>query len=159
MTQDKLQAYIAAVLLAAFACDALAPAIAQGLLERFWTDLEARPGGPMSFRFILQPAMAILAALHDGIWDARLGRSPYFWTVLHDPARRGPRLKEGLRSTARILALGLVMDAIYQYRVLGTFYPDEALVTVLVLAFLPYMLLRGPVDRIARRYVGARSKD
>ena len=35
----------------------------------------------MTFRFILQPVMAAVAALHDGIKDARLGRSPYFWTV------------------------------------------------------------------------------
>ncbi len=41
----------------------------------------------MTFRFILQPVMAAIAALHDGIKDARLGRSPYFWTVAA-PARR-----------------------------------------------------------------------
>ena len=52
--------------------------------HRIWTDLLARPGGPMTFRFILQPAMAAVAALYDGIKDARLGRSPYFWTIMHD---------------------------------------------------------------------------
>ena len=36
----------------------------------------------MTFRFILQPIMATIAALYDGIKDARTGRSPYLWTIL-----------------------------------------------------------------------------
>ena len=42
------------------------------------------------------------------------------------------------------------MDAIYQFMVLGRFYLGEVLVTAFVLAVLPYLLIRGPVDRIAR---------
>jgi hypothetical protein len=42
------------------------------------------------------------------------------------------------------------MDAIYQWRVLGTFYPGEAVVITLILAVLPYVILRGPINRIAR---------
>jgi lauroyl/myristoyl acyltransferase len=42
------------------------------------------------------------------------------------------------------------MDLIYQVIVLRWFYPLEALIVALVLAFLPYILLRGPVNRIAR---------
>lgn len=120
------------------------------VLSRQWHDLLARPGGPMSFRFALQPAMAILFAIRDGIKDARTGRSPYFWTVLHIPEKRGPRLREGLHATVRIIFLGLVMDAIYQFIVLRKFYPVEAIVVALTLAFVPYFLVRGPVDRIAR---------
>jgi hypothetical protein len=43
------------------------------------------------------------------------------------------------------------MDAIYQYMVLRRFYLGEALVTAFVLAILPYILIRGPVDRIMQR--------
>jgi hypothetical protein len=43
-----------------------------------------------------------------------------------------------------------VMDVIYQYIVLRTFYPVEALIVVLVLAFLPYLIARGLVNRIVR---------
>jgi hypothetical protein len=122
------------------------------VLKRQWQDFTGRPGGPMSFRFILQPAMAIIAAVYDGINDARLGRSPYFWTVLTSPEKRAERLREGLVSTARIILLGLGMDAIYQLKVFGTFYPGEAVIIALVLAFVPYLLLRGPVARIARHW-------
>ncbi len=122
-------------------------------LQRMWHDLTGRAGGPMSFRFILQPIMATLAAVGDGINDARLGRSPYFWTVLSDRAKCTARLREGLVSTARIILLGLGMDAIYQYKVFGTFYPVEALIIALVLAFVPYVLMRGPVERLASRWL------
>jgi hypothetical protein len=118
--------------------------------HRIWRDILDRPGGPMTFRFILQPCMAAVAALHDGLQDARLGRTPYFWTVLHDPAVRGDRLREGLFSTARIILLGLGMDAIYQYRFLNTFFPGESVLIALLLAFVPYVVLRGPIARIAR---------
>ncbi len=119
-------------------------------LQRQWEHLSGRAGGPMTFRFILQPTMAAVAALHDGVKDARLGRSPYFWTVLTQPEKRSERISEGLNATARIILLGIGMDLIYQLKVFGTFYPMEALLIALMLAFVPYLLLRGPVARIAR---------
>jgi hypothetical protein len=125
--------------------------------QRIWTDILDRPGGPMTFRFILQPAMAFIAALHDGIKDARTGRAPYFWTVLTDPNERGGRLREGVISTGRIILLGLGMDALYQYTVLKTFYPGEMVIVAILLAFVPYLLLRGPIERIARRWLARNS--
>jgi hypothetical protein len=59
-------------------------------------------------------------------------------------------LREGLNATARIILLGLVMDVIYQLIVLKTFYPNEALVIALLLAFVPYLIIRGLVFRVAR---------
>jgi hypothetical protein len=127
--------------------------VSSEVLDRFWRDLTARPGGPMTFRFILQPIMAAIAALHDGLKDARSGRAPYFWTILHEPKERAARLSEGVIATARIILLGLIMDAIYQYKVLDTFYPGEAVLVALLLAFLPYMILRGPIARVASRRI------
>jgi len=123
--------------------------------QRMWGDLLDRPGGPMTFRFFLQPIMAIIAAVIDGLKDARTGRSPYFWTVLTNPDKRAKRLNEGLVSTARIILLGLIMDTIYQITVLKTFYPAEAANITIILAFIPYLLIRGPVARIARHWVHA----
>jgi hypothetical protein len=104
----------------------------------------------MRFRFFLQPLMAAIAAIHDGREDARAGRSPYFMTVLRNPQERVGRLREGLNATARIILLGLAMDVIYQLLVLKTFYPNEALVIALLLAFVPYLIIRGLVFRVAR---------
>ena len=118
--------------------------------RRFWHDLVERPDEPMRFRFILQPLMAAIAAIRDGREDARSGRSPYLMTVLRNPQERVGRLREGLNATARIILLGMAMDVIYQLLVFKTFYPDQALVVALVLAFVPYVIIRGLVLRVAR---------
>jgi hypothetical protein len=133
--------------------------VSSEVFERQWQDFTGRPGGPMSFRFVLQPMMAIIAAVHDGVNDARLGRSPYFWTVLTNAQKRAVRLREGVVSTARIILLGLIMDSFYQWKVLGTFYPGEAVIIALVLAFLPYLLIRGPVARVASRWFEHKSRE
>jgi hypothetical protein len=52
-----------------------------------------------------------------------------------------------------------VMDVIYQLIVLKTFYPNEALVIALLLAFVPYLIIRGLVLRVARsRIRGSRDE-
>jgi hypothetical protein len=81
---------------------------------------------------------------------ARTGRLPYLWTHVTNEADRGARLHEGLISTARIILLGLVMDSVYQFMMLKMFYPAESVIVALALAFLPYVLLRGPISRTAR---------
>ena len=131
--------------------------ITVGTLARIWHDLVERPDGPMAFRCVLQPVMAVIAAVHDGLKDARGGNRPFVETVLRDPAKRAARIREGLNATARILLLGLVMDGIYQALVLHRFYPSEAVIVALLLALLPYVILRGLVTRAARRRLAARS--
>jgi hypothetical protein len=123
----------------------------QEILTRFWDQLIAQPSGPLAFRLILQPVMATTLAILDGLKDARVGRPPYSWTILSDSSQRAGYLREGLKRLSRVIVFALVMDAIYQFMVLGRFYLGEALVTAFVLAVLPYLLVRGPVDRIARR--------
>lgn len=127
--------------------------LSSDVLDRIWRNIIARPGGPMTFRFVLQPAMAILAATRDGVADARLERTPYLSAILRGVEGRGGRLWEGIVSTARILILGVVMDIVYQLVFLEGFYPAEAAVIAVLLAFVPYALLRGPIGRLARRWV------
>ena len=75
------------VLLARLVLGLLAGFVAGGFLwygfseevrTRMWQNLFERPGGPMVFRFFLQPTMAAIAAWRDGIHDARTGRTPLF---------------------------------------------------------------------------------
>jgi hypothetical protein len=125
----------------------------QEILTRFWDQLIAQPSGPLAFRLILQPIMATILAILDGVKDARTGRPPFLRTILSDPSQRAAYIREGLKRVSRVIVFAFVMDAIYQAMVLHRFYLGEALVTVFVLAVLPYLLIRGPVDRIARRRV------
>jgi hypothetical protein len=120
-------------------------------LLRFFTNLGNRVGGPMTFRIILQPTMAILLAIRAGMKDAREGRPPYFWTILTDPAQRPVLIREGWKSVARVFVLAVIMEVIYQWIVLRWFYPGEALTIAVLLAVVPYLLLRGPINRLVRR--------
>ena len=122
-------------------------------LARLWQNTLDRPSGRFDFRFILQPLMAAFAAFRDGIADARSGRAPFLWTVVTDPAQRRGRLTEAVLATARIVLLGLAIDTAYQLYTFDSFHPAEAVLIALLLAFLPYLLLRGLVTRIWRRWV------
>jgi hypothetical protein len=122
---------------------------------RIWQNLIDRPSRQMSFRFAVQPAIASFFAVRHGLADARSGRSPYFWTILWDRKERVARLREGLNATARILLIALVFDAVYQAIELQIFYPAEAPIVALLLAFVPYALVRGMTARMARRWGGA----
>jgi hypothetical protein len=121
----------------------------EDVAQRFWENLLARPSGPLALRFLLQPMMATLLAIRDGAKDARVGRSPYFWTVLSKPDERRARLLEGIRATSKIVIVALILDAAYQFIELRAFYPGEAIVIAILLAFVPYVLLRGPAARVA----------
>ena len=120
------------------------------LFTRLLYDLIGRIGGPLSFRLILQPGMALIFAIRDGLKDAREAKPAYFYSLFTDPANRRNRLREGFKAVSRVFVLAIVMDLIYQLIVLRWFYPLQALIVAFVLAFLPYILIRGPVNRIAR---------
>ncbi|HKE58243.1 MAG TPA: hypothetical protein VKB46_16135 [Pyrinomonadaceae bacterium] len=124
------------------------------LIIRWWINIVGRFGGPMTFRIILQPAMAALLAFRGGLRDAREGRPPYFWTMLTDSANRAELLREGWRAIARVFVLAVVMDIIYQFIVERWIYPFETLAIAILLAVVPYLLIRGPVTRIVRRWRG-----
>jgi len=121
------------------------------MLARMWDGLVARVGGPMTFRVILQPTMATLLAVRAGLKDAREGRPPYLWTILTDPSQRAGLIREGWKACARVFFLAIIIDLIYQWTVQRWVYPGELIVVAIVLALVPYLLIRGPVNRVARR--------
>jgi hypothetical protein len=115
-------------------------------------DIFDRIGGPMTFRIILQPLMAALLAVRAGIKDAREGRPAYFWTILTDPSQRADLLRQGWNAVGRVFILAVIMDVIYQLIVLHWLYPGELLLVAILLAVVPYLLIRGPVNRLARSF-------
>ena len=124
----------------------------EDLLARFLGNLADRVGGPLTFRLILQPLVAIFLATRAGLADAREGSPIYGWTVFTDPGHRRELLREGWKSTAKVFVAAVVIDCVYQIIVARWIYPGEALLVATLLAVLPYFFLRGPVNRIARRF-------
>jgi hypothetical protein len=126
-------------------------------LARMFHDLVGRLTGPMTFRLILQPVMASLLGWRNGAADARNGRPPYFWTMFTDAnGERNRLLNEGLHAVLRVIVLGIVMELVYQWIVFRWLYPIELVIVVLMLAFVPYMLVRGIANRVVRRQLGKR---
>jgi hypothetical protein len=96
--------------------------------------------------------MAVIFAVLDGIKDAKTGRPAYFWALLSGSGHRKELLKDGWKHFGKIFILGVILDIIYQIKVHHTVYPGETLAVALILAVLPYVLLRGPVSRIVRSF-------
>jgi hypothetical protein len=128
------------------------------VLTRVWEQLLGRITGPMKFRLVMQPAMAIFFAILGGLRDAREGKPPYFWGLFTNPQERTTMLKDGWKSVSRVFILAIVLDAVYQVIELRWFYPGEAIIVAILLAIVPYLLVRGPVNRIARRFHEAKTK-
>ena len=62
-----------------------------------------RVSGPMKFRVVLQPLMAVIFAIIAGLKDAKAGKPPYFWGLFNDPAHRTEMLADGWKSVAQSL--------------------------------------------------------
>jgi hypothetical protein len=120
-------------------------------LARIWENLAGRITGPMKFRLLLQPTMALFFAIRSGLKDAREGKPAYFWALLSNPGERRAMLHDGWKSVGKVFVAALAIDAIYQVIALRWVYPGEALLVATILGIMPYLLVRGPVSRIARR--------
>ena len=76
-TETKTQILMARVVVVIIVAFLVAGVVTYGfsadVRDRVWHDLLERPSHLFRFRFVLQPVMAGLAALHDGIADARNG--------------------------------------------------------------------------------------
>jgi hypothetical protein len=125
------------------------------MIIRGWDNFLGRPDGPLSLRFYVQPTMAATLALRAGIRDAREGRQGYLWAMLTLPERRLQLLHEGWRGAMTPFLAAIVLDIVYQLITAKTIYPLELLFTASLLALVPYALLRGPFNRVARLFLPA----
>ena len=116
----------------------------------FFEGLLARIEGPMNFRLVLQPLVALFFAFRDGVRDAREGKSPYFWALFTEPEHRREMLGSGWESIGKVFIIAIILDFIFQYIVFRDFRPIGALLAGIILAAVPYLLLRGPVNRVMR---------
>jgi hypothetical protein len=121
---------------------------------RLVDDLRDRVTGPMRFRLLLQPTMACIFAIVAGLKDAKLGKPPYFWALVTNPAHRGEMLKDGWKSVGKVFVLAMVLDVVYQIIVARFVYPGEVILMAFLLAIVPYVVLRGLVTRVARSMGG-----
>ena len=117
---------------------------------RGWENLIDRLGGPMSFRFLMQPAVAIFFAVRAGVNDARENKPTFLGCALSNPRSWSPRMRQSWKDVGAVFIVALVLDAIYQVVTHSGIFTLELLITATVLALVPYMVLRDLVSRVAR---------
>lgn len=115
----------------------------------FFEDLPKRLTGPGSVRFVLQPAVAILLGMRDGLGDTRAGRPAYLYNLLFYRGRR-ELLQSGFNSVVNLMLMGVLLDSVAQWLILGSSYPGAALVIGPVLITIPYALARALTNRAVR---------
>ena len=119
-------------------------------LDRAVGELLGRASGPMHLRLIMQPAMATFFAIRAGLRDARENQSPFLWTFLTAPSERRRLAISVWKDVGKIFVIALILDTVYQIIALHQFRILQTLLVAVILAVVPYVLIRGPVTRIAR---------
>jgi hypothetical protein len=103
-------------------------------LAHVWDQLVTRTLGPLRLRFILQPAMAAILAVRAG-WRETECRS---------------LVRSARQDVGTLAVVALVLDSIYQVLILHAFHPLQALAVAMLLAVVPYVVIRGLIGRLAR---------
>jgi len=116
----------------------------------FLEDIPKRLTGSGRFRFVLQPLIATILGIRSGLADARAGRPPYLYGVIFHRDVRRELVRSALESVANVLLMGILVDSVCQWLILGTSYPGAALVVGPVLIMGPYTIARALSNRLAR---------
>lgn len=120
------------------------------IFQRVWENLIGRVSGPMWFRLVIQPLVAIFFAARSGVRDAREGRTPFLWTTIMDKSKRPDLLRHAWSDVGKVFIFACILDAVYQLIVHRGVYILEMFIVATVLAVIPYVLIRGPVSRLVR---------
>jgi hypothetical protein len=115
------------------------------IFERF----VARFTGPMNLRFIVQPAMAILLGIRDGIHDSKEGEIPFLWALCTRREGRKDQLKKAIKRLTIPLAIAIVLDGIVQYLLFQRVRVLGAVIIGTAIMGLPYSIAREITNRIA----------
>lgn len=116
----------------------------------FLEDVPKRLTGPGRFRFILQPLIASILGVRSGLADARAGLPAYLGAVMFRRDLRPGMMKNGLVTIANLLLMGVLVDSICQWLILGVSFPGAALIVGPVLIAAPYTVSRTIANRLTR---------
>jgi hypothetical protein len=116
----------------------------------FLEELPQRFSGAGRFRFILQPVLAILLGVRGGLADAGAGHPPYLFGLLFAGGRRRELLRSGAAAISTLLAMGIILDVVFQLVLYRAVHPGAALLLGPILICAPYALARALTTRLAR---------
>lgn len=122
------------------------------MIQRGFDQLIARADGPLHFRLIVMPFVVTTIATIAGLRDAREGRAAFGWSLLTQSGHRAELLKGMFKDMGKVFVSAILIDTVYQLWQLASYYPIQALIVAFSCAVLPYLIIRGPVNRIARLF-------
>jgi hypothetical protein len=100
----------------------------------------------------VQPLVASILAIIDGVKDAKTWKPAYFWAVIVTPGQRKELIKDGWKSVGKVFILAMVLEVTYQVITHHLAFRGYLFVAAFALAICPYLLLRGPTSRIVRLF-------
>lgn len=113
--------------------------------------LGARLSGPFHLGFIVQPLVAIVLGIRDGLQDSRTEQPPYVIAIILDPEHRRELLAGSIRNVIKPMLAGVLIDLAFQYAAFGRVRLLPALIVGSLVLGLPYAAARGLTNRIASR--------
>jgi hypothetical protein len=116
----------------------------------FVEDIPRRLRGPGRFRFVIQPLFALILGIRYGREDARTGRPPFLSALFFRSGERRELLKSGFLAIVNLVLMGILLDSVFQWIILGTSYPGAALVVGPLLITIPYAAARALANRGSR---------
>jgi hypothetical protein len=105
-----------------------------------------RAAGPLHLRFVLQPIVAMVLGIRAGLDDARVQRPAFLWVLLSEPSERRALILAAWKGISRLFVMSFVLDSVYQLLLFRWFYALQAVIVAFVLAIVPYVVIRGPIQ-------------
>ena len=121
------------------------------LMSRGVDELLGRFSGPLNFRLVVMPTVVTILAIRADLRDAREGWPVPLGAFFTHPVERRRLLRSAVNDIGRIFIVAVVLDTIYQLWVLRSFHIGQLLIVAAACAIVPYVLVRGPITRLARR--------
>jgi hypothetical protein len=118
--------------------------------RQFLEELPRRFTGSGRLRFILQPTVAIILGIRGGLADAKAGNVPYLFGLILGAGRRRELLRSGVAAVRNVVALGIIMDIVFQLVLYRSVHPGAALVVGSILICLPYAVSRALTRRVTQ---------
>jgi hypothetical protein len=155
LQRDNIVTALALLVIAAAIPFAIVDTIETGRVylfsRQFLEELPQRFTGPGRMRFILQPVLAILLGVRGGLADARAGNPPYLFGLLFHAGRRRELVRSGVAAISTLLAMGIILDVVFQWVLYRAVHPGAALVVGPILICIPYALSRALTNRLTQR--------
>ena len=118
--------------------------------RQFLEELPRRFTGSGRLRFIFQPTVAIVLGIRGGLADAKAGNVPYLFGLILGAGRRRELLRSGMAAVRNLVALGIMMDIVFQLVLYRSVHPGAALVVGSILISLPYAVSRALTRRVTQ---------